>query len=105
MKLIEQPDAPINVPLEAVRTLNLLCQRLNFADYSSRIVHPLARLLGSQYAELRQEALKVRESFSSIYGIVVLVTFCASSDSNRRCVRLFDSSEPTTRISFRSWAR
>eukprot|EP00003_Mantamonas_plastica_P010783 TRINITY_DN2025_c0_g1_i1.p1 TRINITY_DN2025_c0_g1~~TRINITY_DN2025_c0_g1_i1.p1 ORF type:complete len:2240 (+),score=782.23 TRINITY_DN2025_c0_g1_i1:702-7421(+) len=57
VKLVEQVDAPLNVRLNAVRTLCRLCRKLNIADYASRIIHPLARVLFSQYEDLRNEAI------------------------------------------------
>eukprot|EP00004_Rigifila_ramosa_P027283 TRINITY_DN882_c0_g1_i1.p1 TRINITY_DN882_c0_g1~~TRINITY_DN882_c0_g1_i1.p1 ORF type:complete len:2377 (-),score=590.06 TRINITY_DN882_c0_g1_i1:39-6899(-) len=58
VKLFEQVDAPVTVRLNAIQTLGRLCRKLNFSDYASRIIHPLARVLDVPYQELRREAME-----------------------------------------------
>lgn len=42
----------------AIQTVGRLCKKLNFADYASRIIHPLARVLDSDSTELREDAMQ-----------------------------------------------
>jgi len=58
VKLFEQVDASIKVRKLAIQTLGRLCNKLNFSDYASRIIHPLARVLDSSHPELRTEAMQ-----------------------------------------------
>eukprot|EP00727_Mastigamoeba_balamuthi_P000853 m51a1_g10765 putative protein atypical group (2524) ;mRNA; r:20614-29506 len=45
VSLIEQEDTPAPVAIFTIHTLGRLCRKLNFSDFASRIVHPLARVL------------------------------------------------------------
>lgn len=45
VSLFEQPENPLSVRRAAIVTLGRLCMRLDFSDYASRIIHPLARIL------------------------------------------------------------
>jgi FKBP12-rapamycin complex-associated protein len=45
VKLFEQVDAPLPVRALAIQKLGKMAQKLNFSDYASRIIHPLARVL------------------------------------------------------------
>ena len=78
VKLFEQVDVSVNVcililiyyflshPISffkkvrilAIQTLGRLCNKLNFSDYSSRIIHPLARALEIVDADLRKEVME-----------------------------------------------
>eukprot|EP00002_Diphylleia_rotans_P028068 TRINITY_DN5657_c0_g1_i3.p1 TRINITY_DN5657_c0_g1~~TRINITY_DN5657_c0_g1_i3.p1 ORF type:complete len:1876 (-),score=390.71 TRINITY_DN5657_c0_g1_i3:1816-7443(-) len=58
VRLFEQVDAPVNVRLNAIQTLAKLSRKLDFSDYASRIIHPLARVLDVTYHELRREAME-----------------------------------------------
>jgi hypothetical protein len=49
MRLCEDVGAPVAVRRLAVYTIGQLCRNLNFSDYASRIIHPLARVLDSAY--------------------------------------------------------
>ena len=40
----------------AIRTLGKMCRTLNFSDFTSRIVHPLVRVLDTN-ADLRKDAM------------------------------------------------
>jgi FKBP12-rapamycin complex-associated protein len=60
VRLAEQAEAPLNVRQAALSTLAKLCRRLNVADYAARIVHPLMRILGGHWPDLRREAMEVR---------------------------------------------
>uniref|UniRef100_A0A182MSJ1 Serine/threonine-protein kinase TOR n=1 Tax=Anopheles culicifacies TaxID=139723 RepID=A0A182MSJ1_9DIPT len=56
VKLFEPLDIPLNVSITALQTINYLAEVLDFTDFSSRIVHPLVRVLDN-YPELRPVAL------------------------------------------------
>ncbi|EGG15157.1 protein kinase [Cavenderia fasciculata] len=45
VKLFEQVDVTTQVRTLAIQTIGRLCKKLNFSDYASRIIHPLARVL------------------------------------------------------------
>jgi serine/threonine-protein kinase mTOR len=45
VQLVEAADTHVVVRAAAIRTLGCLCGRLDFSDYASRIIHPLARVL------------------------------------------------------------
>jgi FKBP12-rapamycin complex-associated protein len=45
VRLFEQVDVPMNVRALAIQTLGRLCDKLNFRDHASRIIHPIARVL------------------------------------------------------------
>jgi len=48
----------LKVRILAIQTLGRLCNKLNFSDYSSRIIHPLARALEIVDADLRKEVME-----------------------------------------------
>ena len=56
VKLFEPIDLPMNVCVSALETINYLAEILDFTDFSSRILHPLVRVLES-YPEMRATAL------------------------------------------------
>uniref|UniRef100_A0A182JMR8 Serine/threonine-protein kinase TOR n=1 Tax=Anopheles atroparvus TaxID=41427 RepID=A0A182JMR8_ANOAO len=56
VKLFEPIDIPLNVSITALQTINYLAEVLDFTDFSSRILHPLVRVLDN-YPELRPVAL------------------------------------------------
>ncbi|XP_035780760.1 serine/threonine-protein kinase Tor-like [Anopheles albimanus] len=56
VKLFEPIDIPMNVSITALQTINYLAEVLDFTDFSSRIIHPLVRVLDN-YPELRSVAL------------------------------------------------
>ncbi len=59
IKLIEQADIiDARVRILAIQTLGRLCNKLNFSDYASRIIHPLARVLDGDYVELKGVAME-----------------------------------------------
>lgn len=45
VRLFEQVDVPLPVRALAIQTLGRLCDKLNFRDHASRIIHPIARVL------------------------------------------------------------
>ena len=45
VRLFEQVDVPMPVRALAIQTLGRLCDKLNFRDHASRIIHPIARVL------------------------------------------------------------
>ncbi|KAF2071336.1 hypothetical protein CYY_007349 [Polysphondylium violaceum] len=58
VKLFEQVDVTTHVRILSIQTIGRLCKKLNFSDYASRIIHPLARVLdvpGDN--DLREDAL------------------------------------------------
>ncbi|KAL7026943.1 hypothetical protein ACKWTF_005245 [Chironomus riparius] len=56
VKLFEPIDVPQNVSNAALETINHLAEILDFTDYSSRIIHPLVRVIDN-YPDLRPVAL------------------------------------------------
>lgn len=56
VKLFEPIDVPQNVSTSALETINYLAEILDFTDFSSRILHPLVRVL-DLYPEMRTTAL------------------------------------------------
>ncbi|KAL6080518.1 Serine/threonine-protein kinase tor1 [Balamuthia mandrillaris] len=58
VNLFEQVDVRMEVRMLAIQTLGRLCNTLNFNDYASRIIHPLARVLDGPFAELKVEAMQ-----------------------------------------------
>eukprot|EP01132_Coremiostelium_polycephalum_P005602 gene5602-6970_t len=62
VKLFEQVDVTPQVRILAIQTIGRLCKKLNFSDYASRIIHPLARVLDVAPAgdnnDLRDDALQ-----------------------------------------------
>jgi FKBP12-rapamycin complex-associated protein len=58
VKLFEKSDVPIHVRKTAIQAVGQLCRRVNFSDNASRIIHPLARVLGSPAADLRQTVME-----------------------------------------------
>ncbi|KAG2382353.1 hypothetical protein C9374_005555 [Naegleria lovaniensis] len=57
VKLFEAPTATPVLKKEAIRCIGKLSRILNFSEYSSRIIHPLSRVLKVQNTEIRQEAM------------------------------------------------
>lgn len=45
VKTFEHKENPLLIRLHAIDTIAKLCRKLNFSDYASRIIHPLARTL------------------------------------------------------------
>lgn len=56
VKLFEPIDLPQNVCTSSLETINYLAEILDFTDFSSRILHPLVRVLDN-YPEMRTTAL------------------------------------------------
>ena len=52
IKVIESPEVPLEVRRMAIGTLGRLSRLLNFSDFSSRIVHPLLRVIDTASALL-----------------------------------------------------
>jgi FKBP12-rapamycin complex-associated protein len=68
IRLFENPAIPDGVRIEAIRTLGLLSKQINFSEYASRIIHPLARALKQSQPEVRQAAM------DSLYMLVYQLT-------------------------------
>lgn len=56
VKLFDGPDVPQPVTVTALETIENLAYILNFQDFSSRIIHPLVRVLDHN-SEIREQAL------------------------------------------------
>lgn len=56
VKLFEPIDLPQNVCVSALETISYLAEILDFTDFSSRILHPLVRVLDN-YPDMRQTAM------------------------------------------------
>ncbi|KAG0343766.1 phosphatidylinositol kinase- protein kinase tor1 [Podila humilis] len=59
LKTIERTDAPTNLRRAAISTVGALSRRISFADYASRIIHPLVRILALPKNELRPVTMDV----------------------------------------------
>ncbi|KAF9190501.1 phosphatidylinositol kinase- protein kinase tor1 [Haplosporangium sp. Z 767] len=59
VKTLERTDAPMNLRRAAISTIGALSRRIDFSDYASRIVHPLARTLTHPGTELRTVTMDV----------------------------------------------
>ncbi|KAG0362437.1 phosphatidylinositol kinase- protein kinase tor1 [Gamsiella multidivaricata] len=59
VKTFERTDAPINLRRAAISTIGALSRRIDFSDYASRIIHPLARILALPGQELRTVTMDV----------------------------------------------
>lgn len=57
VKCFENPLAPDQLRRAALRTTGQLCRKVNFADYSAQIIHPLVRTLSNSDTELRNIAM------------------------------------------------
>ncbi|XP_058826350.1 serine/threonine-protein kinase Tor [Topomyia yanbarensis] len=58
VKLFEPIDIPFAVSLAALETINYLAEILDFTDFSSRIIHPLVRVLDNHPGQLQTAALQ-----------------------------------------------
>ncbi|XP_039428931.1 serine/threonine-protein kinase Tor-like [Culex pipiens pallens] len=58
VKLFEPIDVPFAVSLAALETINYLAEILDFTDFSSRIIHPLVRVLDNHPGQLQTAALQ-----------------------------------------------
>lgn len=56
VKLFEPIDVPQNVCIAALSTINVLAEFLDFTDFSSRIIHPLVRVIDN-HPDLRTCAM------------------------------------------------
>lgn len=56
VKLFEPIDVPQSVSIAALETINYLAEILDFTDFSSRILHPLVRVIDN-YPDMRPVAL------------------------------------------------
>eukprot|EP01083_Nonionella_stella_P006217 18090_1 len=56
MKLCEQQDLNVRVRRECIKSITHLCRSVNFSAYSSRVIHPLIRIIDEQDEELRNQA-------------------------------------------------
>ncbi|KAJ3451110.1 serine/threonine-protein kinase mtor [Anaeramoeba flamelloides] len=57
IKLFEQNDTPLFIKRHALKTIGNLCRNLNFSDFSSRIIHPIARSLSIQHQKLQKSIM------------------------------------------------
>ncbi|KAI9341262.1 armadillo-type protein [Zopfochytrium polystomum] len=58
VRLFEKPDAPISLRKYAMQVVAQLSRKINFTDQASKIIHPLARVLGGTSGELRSAAME-----------------------------------------------
>nr|AEA11029.1 target of rapamycin [Ochlerotatus triseriatus] len=58
VKLFEPIEVPYQVSLAALETINYLAEILDFTDFSSRIIHPLVRVLDNHPGQLQTAALQ-----------------------------------------------
>jgi len=69
VKLLEQVNLICpHVRVFAIQTLGRLCKKLNFSDYASRIIHPLARILDGDDLELKNVAMVPSSGFLRTAG-------------------------------------
>ncbi|TIB14647.1 hypothetical protein E3P89_00930 [Wallemia ichthyophaga] len=59
VKTIERPESTVQLRKAAIITIGQLSRQVNFCDHASRIIHPLARVLSSGPAELRNAAMDI----------------------------------------------
>ncbi|KAH8412631.1 hypothetical protein KR009_003909 [Drosophila setifemur] len=72
VKLFDSPYVPQQVSLVALETINNLACQLDFTDFSSRIIHPLVRVLDAE-PELRDQAMVTLRSLVKQLGKKYLV--------------------------------
>ncbi|KAJ3227345.1 phosphatidylinositol kinase- protein kinase tor1 [Clydaea vesicula] len=46
VKLFEKNDVPFILKKVAIQSVGLLCKKIDFSDFASRIIHPIVRILG-----------------------------------------------------------
>jgi FKBP12-rapamycin complex-associated protein len=62
VKLFESSDVPMNVRINALVTMDILTDYVDFTDFASRIIHPMARTLDSSSNELRAACMDTLSS-------------------------------------------
>lgn len=72
VKLFDSPYVPQQVSMVALETINNLACQLDFTDFSSRIIHPLVRVLDAE-PELRDQAMTTLRSLAKQLGKKYLV--------------------------------
>ncbi|XP_043640413.1 serine/threonine-protein kinase Tor-like [Drosophila teissieri] len=72
VKLFDSPYVPQQVSMVALETINNLACQLDFTDFSSRIIHPLVRVLDTE-PELRNQAMITLRSLVNQLGKNYLV--------------------------------
>ncbi|XP_068151798.1 serine/threonine-protein kinase mTor-like isoform X2 [Drosophila tropicalis] len=72
VKLFDSPYVPKQVSIVALETINNLACQLDFTDFSSRIIHPLVRVLDTE-PELREQAMITLRSLVKQLGKKYLV--------------------------------
>ncbi|KAJ3103710.1 phosphatidylinositol kinase- protein kinase tor1 [Phlyctochytrium bullatum] len=58
VRLFEKPDVPSSLRRQAIQVTGQLCGKITFADQSSRIIHPLVRVLHGGNTDLKAAALE-----------------------------------------------
>ena len=91
VKTFERPDGPLPLRKRAIQTAEGLTRRVNFSDHASRIIHPLVRVLGQPYNELRQAAMDCLCAFMLQLGSDFVI-FVSTINKVRSCV-LYGNSE------------
>ncbi len=74
VRLCEAP-APLPVRKQAISTLSRLCSRVFIADYVSRVIHPLLRVLDSGEVSLRDPALQTLVAVAHQLGADYIALF------------------------------
>lgn len=68
VRTFERHDAPMQLRRHAIQIVGVLCRKINFSDHSSRVIHPIARLLSTGPTELRNDAMDALCSLVSQIG-------------------------------------
>jgi len=59
IRLIERSDFPLSIRKAGIQTLGQLCNKVNFSEHASRLIHPLSRIMSeSSLVELRQVSIE-----------------------------------------------
>jgi FKBP12-rapamycin complex-associated protein len=53
-KILENPENPLKTRLDALRTMGCLCRNFNVSGFTSRIIHPLVRVMEGGNAEIQK---------------------------------------------------
>ncbi|CAO3668466.1 unnamed protein product [Umbelopsis vinacea] len=59
VRFFEKPDAPALLRRQAILTITALCKKVSMADYASRIIHPLTRVIPILPHDTRNAAMEL----------------------------------------------
>lgn len=68
VRTFERSDAQFQLRRHAIQVTGVLCRKINFSDHASRVIHPLARVLSTGPAELRNDCMDALCSLVSQIG-------------------------------------